>query len=298
MPSLRSAIETRVRELVGVRPGSTLPPAVADEGDAGLFGPQAACWKVHGDFTSIMVGGVAALLLQMLHPRALAGVWDHSNFREDRFGRLGRTARFIASTTYGTTEQALGQIAHVQEIHDRVSGVTADGRSYSANDPDLLTWIHVAEVSSFLKAYLRHRDPGFSGVDQDRYFAEVATIAERLGARDVPKSRAAVDAYLRAIKAELRFDGRTREVAQALLAAPPRGTTGAPFFGLIFRAAEALLPDWAAQMHGIHVQTASRPGISLGVAGLGGVLRWSLRNGAEARARRRTAVSPSAPRTP
>ena len=298
MLNLRAAIETRVRAVVGVTPGSNLPPAVADEGDAGLFGPDAACWKVHGDFTSMMVGGVAALLLQMLHPRALAGVWDHSNFRDDRFGRLGRTARFIASTTYGTTEQALGQIAQVQVIHDRVSGVDADGAPYSANDPDLLTWIHVAEVSSFLKAYIRHRDPAFPGVEQDRYFAEVATIAERLGACDVPKSRAAVEEYLRAVRPQLRFDARTREVARALLAKPPRGTSGAAFFGLIFQAAEALLPDWAARMHGLHVQTASRPAIRLGVAGLGGVLRWSLRNGAETRARRRTAVSPAAPRTP
>jgi uncharacterized protein (DUF2236 family) len=289
MPSLREAIQTRVRDLVGVKPGSTLPPAVAEEGDAGLFGPDAACWKVHGDFTSMMVGGVAALLLQMLHPRALAGVWDHSNFREDRFGRLGRTARFIAATTYGTTEQALAQIAHVRGIHARVKGATADGQPYSADDPELLTWVHVAEVSAFLRAYLRHRDPAFPPAGQDRYYAEVATIAERLGAAEVPKSRAAVAAYLRAVRPALRFDGRTREVARALLAAPPRGTAGAPFAGLIFRAAEDLLPDWAATLHGLHSPLARRPAVRLGVAGLGGVLRWGLPNGAEARARRRTA---------
>jgi uncharacterized protein (DUF2236 family) len=298
MLNVRTAIETRVRALVGVTPGSTPPPAVADEGDAGLFGPDAACWKVHGDFTSMMIGGVAALLLQMLHPRALAGVWDHSNFREDRYGRLGRTARFIASTTYGTTEQALGQIAHVKAIHDRVSGLTADGEPYSANEPGLLTWIHVAEVSMFLKAYLRHRDPGLPGVDQDRYFAEVATIAERLGARGVPKSRGEVETYLRAQRPQLRFDGRTREVTQALLTTPRKDAAGRAFAGLVFQAAQDLLPDWAARMHGLHVQSASRPAIQFGVAGLGGVLRWSLRNGAEARARRRTAVSPSAPRIP
>ncbi len=276
--------------LVGGQPGSPAPPPIVDlEGDAGLFGPEAACWRVHGDFTTMMIGGIAALLLQMLHPRALAGVWDHSNFRQDRYGRLGRTARFIAGTTYGTTEAALAQIARVKSIHDGVSGVTDQGEAYSANDPDLLTWIHVAEVSSFLKAWIRHRDPAFSGADQDRYYAEVAQIAERLGATDIPRSRAEVDAYLRRMRPELRFDARTRDVAQALVAHPPKGLPGTIFSAVVFDAAWDLLPDWAMALHGAHVSATRRPAIRLGVAGLGRILRWGMSNGAEWRARQRTA---------
>ena len=289
MLSLRATIQRTIGELVGVKPGSGRPPAVALDGDAGLFGPDSACWRVHGDFTSMMVGGVAALLLQMLHPRALAGIWDHSNFREDRFGRLGRTARFIAGTTYGTTDQALSQIAHVRSIHDQVSGLTADGKPYSANEPALLTWIHVAEVSSFLAAYLRFRDPAFSAVEQDRYFGETALVAERLGATDVPKTRAAVQTYLRQVQPELRFDERTQEVAEALLARPAGLTPSAAFAPLIFRAAHDLLPDWARAMHGLRPRDLGEPAVRLGVAGLGGVLRWGHSNGAEARARQRTA---------
>lgn len=149
---LRHAVVLQVRRLVG---GNGDDSVERNRKDTGLFGPDSACWKVHGDFTSMMVGGVAALYLQMLHPGALAGVWDHSDFRKDMLGRLRGTARFIAGTTYGDRAEAEALIAHVQRIHDRVSGELPDGRPYSANDPDLLTWVHVAEVSAFLAAYLR-----------------------------------------------------------------------------------------------------------------------------------------------
>lgn len=285
MPPLRDAIASQVFRLVGRREGDT--PFLVSTADAGFFGPESACWRVHGDFTSMMIGGVAALLLQMLHPRALAGVWDHSNFREDMTGRLRRTARFIAGTTYGSTSEALALIAHVQVIHDRVHGTLPDGTPYSANDPDLLTWIHVAEVSAFLAAYLRYRDPDFPPADQDRYFAETALIAERLGATQVPKSRSAVEAYLREIRPQLRHDHRTQEVARALLHQRSPNPATEPFLKLTFQAAQDLLPDWAAEMHGFRVAPVSRPAVRAAARGLGVVLRWALQNGVEARARRR-----------
>lgn len=89
----------------------------------GLFGPNSVAWRVHGDVTTMMVGGVAALLLQMLHPAVLAGVWDHSGFRDDMLGRLRRTARFIALTTYGSQDEAEQVIAHVRSIHAGVKGI-------------------------------------------------------------------------------------------------------------------------------------------------------------------------------
>jgi len=286
MPSLRDAITGQVLRLVGRRESDT--PFLESTADAGFFGPQSACWRVHGDFTSMMIGGVTALLLQMLHPRALAGVWDHSDFRHDMTGRLRRTARFIAGTTYGSTDEAIGLIAHVQAIHDRVSGVMPDGAPYSANDPDLLTWIHVAEVRSFLAAHLRYRDPAMSAADQDRYFAETAVIAERLGATEVPKSRAAVEAYLREVRPQLLYDHRTREVARALLEQPVSPAI-APFMKLVFQAAEDLLPPWSRQMHGFRTAPVSRPAVRVAARGLGAVLRWALQNDVESRARKRAA---------
>jgi uncharacterized protein (DUF2236 family) len=287
MPPLRDAIAGQVLRLVGRASGDT--PFLESTADAGFFGPESASWRVHGDFTSMMIGGVAALLLQMLHPRALAGVWDHSDFRHDMAGRLRRTARFVAGTTYGSTDEALALIAHVQTIHDRVAGTLPDGAPYSANDPDLLTWIHVAEMSSFLAAYLRYRDPDFPPADQDRYFAETAIIAEKLGAAGVPKSRAAVEAYLREVRPQLRYDRRTHEVARALLDHRAASPVIAPFMKLIFQAAQDLLPAWAAELHGFRLAGVSRPAVRTAARSLGGILRWALTGSVEVRARRRAA---------
>jgi uncharacterized protein (DUF2236 family) len=239
---------------------------------------------VHGDFTAMMAGGVAALLLQMLHPGALAGVWDHSTFRRDMLGRLRRTAQFISGTTYGSTATADMLIAKVRRIHDAVAGTLPDGTSYSANDPDLLTWVHVAEVASFLAAYRRYRDPRFPGSEQDRYLGEYALLAERLGATDVPRTRAALDAYFIAIRPRLRVDHRTREVARALLRQQPASLAMAPAQALLMQGGIDLLPDWAARMHGLDRTRMPRPAVRVGMAGVGSVLRWALRNGSAKRA--------------
>lgn len=137
----------------------------------------------------MMVGGISSLLLQMLHPAVLAGVWDHSNFREDLHGRLRRTARFIALTTYGGPDEARAVIARVRGIHARLRGTLPDGTAYWANDPALLAWVHVTEATSFLNAWRRYVEPRMSGADQDRYFAEMAQVAEGLGAAPVPRDR-------------------------------------------------------------------------------------------------------------
>jgi len=125
----------------------------------------------------------------------LAGVWDHSRFRHDMLGRLRRTARFIALTTYGGREEAEAAIAQVRAIHEHVRGTLPDGRAYAANDPRLLAWVHVTEAVSFLDGWIRYGEPAMPAADQDRYFAEIAVIAHALGADPVQRSRvrAAVD---------------------------------------------------------------------------------------------------------
>lgn len=270
---LRAALAGRVRALVG---SGDMPIERAPD-DPGLFGPGSPAWRVHGDFSAMMIGGISALLLQMLHPAALAGVWDHSDFRHDRLGRLRRTARFIAVTTFAGTANAQASIAHVRRIHDQVHGTLPDGTRYDANDPALLTWVHVAETDSFLRAYLRYRDPGMSAADQDRYVASVATVAEQLGATEVPQSRAAIEQYYAAVRPQLRFDHRTRDVAAALLApGDDPATTSA--MNLAAAAASDLLPDWAAAMHGRTTSPLLRPAIRASAGGLGSVLRWALQS--------------------
>ncbi len=147
----------------------------------GLFGPQAVCWRVHGDVVTMMVGGVSALLLQMLHPAVLAGVWDHSAFRQDMLGRLRRTARFIAVTGYDSREAAEAAIEKVREVHTRVKGVLPDGTPYAADEPRLLAWVHVTEAVCFLDAWIRYAEPRMPLADQDRYFRRIRDYRRSLG---------------------------------------------------------------------------------------------------------------------
>lgn len=259
-------------------------------GDPGLFGPDSVCWKVHADFTSMMAGGVSALLLQMLHPLALAGVWDHSTFRTDILGRLRRTATFIAGTTYAGRADALALIERVKTIHRQVNGSAPDGRAYAADDPALLTWVHVAEVSSFLAAYLRYVDPTLSADDQDRYYNETALIAELLGAAAVPKSCAEIDRYLAERRAELEVGPRTYEVVRVLMKAPAPSAASWPVGRLLLGAGIDLLPDWAQQMLGLRrFASLRRALVRPGVRTLAPLMRWALHNGVSKRARARVA---------
>jgi uncharacterized protein (DUF2236 family) len=234
----------------------------------------------------MLVGGIRALLLQMLHPLALAGVWEHSNFREDMLGRLRRTGQFVSGTTYGSTRDADWLIEKVRTIHLQVTG-SVDGQPYAASDPALLTWVHVAEVSSFLAAHLRYRDPHLSVQAQDRYYAEIALVAERLGARDVPRSRAAVERYLQAMRPALRCDQRTREVARLLRAAPAPSRLARPVGQMMLSAGIGLLPPWAAQMLGLEQGTLERGLVNAGMGAITPVLRWAVRDGSYHRARQR-----------
>ena len=172
----------------------------APVGDTGLFGPDSVTWKIHADFPGMMAGGIAALMLQTLHPRALAGVWDHSRFRSDALGRLRNTTMFVAATTYAPTHHAERIIDIVDRMHARVTGTTPEGEPYDARDPHLLTWVHCTEMAMFLEGYKRYRRADLSRQIEDAYFRETKVIAEKLGARDVPGSKQEmadrVDTYL------------------------------------------------------------------------------------------------------
>jgi uncharacterized protein (DUF2236 family) len=271
---IKNAIATRVVALFNDRARGEAP--VARRAD-GLFGPQSVAWRVHGDVASMMVGGIASLLLQMLHPAVLAGVWDHSNFRTDLHGRLRRTARFIALTTYGGREEALAVIDRVRRIHDQVAGTLPDGTAYRANDPALLAWVHVTETTSFLAAWRRYGEPGMTRADQDRYFAEMAEVGAGLGADPLPRDAAAAGRVIAAYRAELRSDARTREVRRFLLKAASREPLAAPLQALGNQAAIDLLPEWARRMHGLTNPVLGRPLLRAGTLGVARTLRWAFR---------------------
>ncbi|WP_248769544.1 oxygenase MpaB family protein [Pseudomonas sp. MWU12-2345] len=290
MEFLRRRIETQLMSLTGLSLG--MLDLENPKGDPGLFGPDSVSWQVHGDFSSMLIGGISALMLQALHPLALAGVWDHSNFRQDMLGRLRRTSQFIAGTTFGSRKDAEWLIDKVRTIHLQVVGTAPDGRPYAASDPELLTWVHVAEVSSFLKAHLRYRNPQLSPADQDRYYDEIAVIAERLGAQDVPRSRQAIADYLQRMRPQLLCDARSREVLRLLLAAPAPSRLAQPFGSLMMQAGIDLLPDWAGEMLGQSQNPLQRQVIRAGVKRSARLLRWAMRNGSAQRAKRRMGLIP------
>ncbi|RYE03286.1 MAG: DUF2236 domain-containing protein [Sphingomonadales bacterium] len=243
----------------------------------GLFGPHSVCWRVHGDVVTMMVGGVSALLLQMLHPAVLAGVWDHSAFRQDMLGRLRRTARFIAVTGYDSREAAEAAIQKVREVHTRVKGVLPDGTPYAADDPRLLAWVHVTEAVCFLDAWIRYAEPRMTLADQDRYFAEFAIIAEALGADPIPRSRAEAEALIQSMRGELVADARTREVARLVLAQPAPSLSMKPFQTMVFGAAVDLLPAWARAIHGLSGPGLAKSVVRSGTAGMASAFRWAFR---------------------
>jgi uncharacterized protein (DUF2236 family) len=242
-----------------------------------LFEPKSIAWRVHGDVASMMVGGIASLLLQMLHPAVLGGVWDHSNFRRDMHGRLRRTARFIATTTYADRELAEALIARVRAVHDQVTGMLLDGTPYNANDPALLAWVHVTETSSFLDAWIRYGEPGMSRPDQDRYFAEMAKVGEAMGADPVPRSRAEARALITRVRPTLRADLRTAEVARLIMRSDASDLRTELPRRLAVQAAVDLLPRWARRMHGLRLSLFERPIIRVGTIGMAQTLRWAFR---------------------
>lgn len=289
MELIRKRLERQVMGLTGLVLGEI--DYEQPGGDPGLFGPGSACWRVHGDFPSMLCGGIGALMLQMLHPLALAGVWDHSTFRDDMIGRLRRTSQFIAGTTFASKADAERLIARVRRIHDGVTGHAPDGRPYAASDPDLLVWIHVAEVRSFMAAYLRYGNPLLSATDQDRYYDEVARVAEALGAREVPRSRQAIDDYLDSMRPQLVFDERTAEVLTLLLHAPAPSLLTGLAGRWMTQAGLDLMPEWALAMTGQVRTPARRKVTERGMHGLAPIMRWALRNSARHRAERRVGVA-------
>lgn len=272
--SLKAAITGRVIALFNDRARGEAPVQRRPDG---LFGPRSVAWRVHGDVTSMMVGGISSLLLQMLHPAVLAGVWDHSNFRTDMQGRLRRTARFIALTTYGGREEAEAVMARVRRIHDQVRGTLPDGTPYAANDPALLAWVHVTEATSFLNAWRRYVEPGMSRLDQDRYFAEMAQVAQALGAAPVPRDQAAARRLIDSYRPQLQADARARDVRGLVLSTTGADPLAAPVRALANQAAIDLLPDWARRMHGLANPLLGRPLVRAGTLGVARTLRWAFR---------------------
>ncbi|MEU1853671.1 oxygenase MpaB family protein [Streptomyces sp. NPDC019990] len=222
--------------------------------DPGLFGPSSVTWQLHGD-PMMWVAGIRALYLQALHPRAVRGVLQNSDFRRDAWGRLLRTADFVGTTTYGTTEAAERAGARVRKIHSMLTATDPDtGERYGVDEPGLLRWVHCAEIDSYLDVVNRS-GIRLTGAEADRYIAEHRQSARLVGLdpRAVPGDRAALAAYFEEVRPHLAAGTEAREVDDFLLR-PPTHPILVPAREVLWRRvaqlAYASLPPYAHELYG------------------------------------------------
>jgi uncharacterized protein (DUF2236 family) len=240
------------------------------------FGPDRPIRAVHGD-ASMFIGGLRALLLQSLHPLAMAAVAAHSGYRGDPWGRLQRTSTFLAVTTFGTAEDAQRAVEQVRAVHARVSGTTAAGEPYRASDPDLLRWVHIAEVDSFLRAHQRYGARPLDAAGCDAYLADTARVAEALGVPDPPRDQAALKAQLAAYRPQLRATSEARDAARFLLLDPPLPWTARGPYAVLAANAVALLPLWARRPLRLpYLPVFEATGVRLAGHGLTRTTRWAM----------------------
>ncbi|WP_197497353.1 oxygenase MpaB family protein [Mycobacterium sp. 852013-51886_SCH5428379] len=200
--------------------------------------------RVHGD-ASMFVGGLRALLLQSLHPLAMAGVAQHSDYRGDPWGRLQRTSTFLAVTTFGTATDAQRAVDKVRGIHRRVHGVGPDGTPYHASDPHLLEWVHIAEIDSFLLAHSLYGARPLDQRGRDGYVADTARVATALGVENPPRTEAELRERIEAFRPELRGTAAARDAARFLLLTPPLPLPARAPYGVLAATSVAMLPAWA-----------------------------------------------------
>ena len=224
---------------------------LAEGDDAGYFGPGSAVWAVNGG-TPVLVGGIRALLMQTLHPGAMAGVHDWSRYREDPLGRLAGTVRWVLTTTFADREGADAGSAFVRGMHGRVTGtfVAADGQEkpYSAGDPDLVRWVHVVFADSFLSAHRSYGGPIPGGGDQ--YITEWSVAGRLMGDSEPATSEAELRAHLEEFRPQLVSDARVAE-ALKFIRHPPLSRAVMPGYRVLFAGAVASLDPEYRRMLGL-----------------------------------------------
>ena len=242
----RARFAASVRLILGGRPERQFTPSADNDG---LFGPQSITWIIHAD-AAMLVGGIAALLLQTLHPVAMAAVAQHSDYRTHPLGRLRRTVSFLGTTTYGTRAEAHAAIARVAGIHSQIQGETDAGVPYRADDPHLLGWVHATEIHGFLRAHQAYGLKDLSPHQYDSYVDEMATVGEALGVIDAPRTVSELEARLDSYRPELEATELSNGAVEFLAdfrMRPPAGTV----YRTIFTAALLLQPPWARALHPI-----------------------------------------------
>lgn len=229
---------------------------MSEGSDIGYFGPGSAVWHVNGGIP-VIVAGIRALLMQTLHPGAMAGVHDHSRYATDPLGRLAGTVRWVVTTTFGSTESVAAETSRVSHLHDRVRGRYQPGDrvdevSYSADDEDLVAWVHIVFTDAFLGAHRVWGDGIPSDAThesgEDRYVREWATAGELMGMSSPPRTARELEDALRAFDPVLRVDDRVREALRFLTRPPLPRSTRLPYSILVGGAIASLEPRYRAML--------------------------------------------------
>jgi uncharacterized protein (DUF2236 family) len=234
------------------RSAAALVRGIPDEpADDGFFGPASVAWRISGDL-SAPVAGLRALMIQALHPLAMAGVDQHSDWRADPVGRLAATSAYLATITFGERASAERVAAHVRRVHEQVTGVDHEtGQPYAAGDPALLLWVHAALVDSNIAAREMFGTP-LTPEDADRYIEEMVVAAQLVGvpAELVPDNAPALGRYLARVQPQLLCSAAARESMAYLLDPPGLDDEVAEIWQDIREATLIALPGFARQMYG------------------------------------------------
>jgi uncharacterized protein (DUF2236 family) len=218
--------------------------------DGGLFGPRSLVWRVHRD-RSFPLAGMRSLMVQALHPLAMAGVAEHSDWKRDPFGRLAATSGYVLTVTYGDTAAANAAAARVRAVHTHVRGTDGvTGLGYSAEDPNLLLWVHAGMVDSIVHVVQRY-GRGLDAADADRYVAEMVAFAEMVGvpAEQVPTSAQALSKYMESVDL-LQATPAARDAISVVLDPPDLSDDLRDLWHDLGQVAIGTLPAWARSMYG------------------------------------------------
>ncbi len=250
---LRRRANLSIRRAVGL---TTNPPPRCVDPDEAYFPVNGTARLVHADLSSMLVGGIGSLFLQMLHPHAMAGVADHSHYQHDPLGRLLQTANFIGATTFGDRAAAYASIERVRAVHVSVRGVADDGVAYDANDPHLLAWVHAAETSMFLRGYQRFGKQRLTRDEANAYVTEMSKLAHDLGAQNPPRDVAELEAALLRFRPELRLSQDGLEARDFLRDGFVDGRLTRAAYHLLVLSALDLMDPWARELLGIKKASA------------------------------------------
>ena len=259
-------LRQRLRDQIEFVGGRHDEPEVYDgpAGDPGLAGgPQSISWEINGDLASLGAGGVAAIIMEVLHPSVMAGVSQQSDFRTDPLRRAQNTLGYVLRTTFGSTEAATAVIEHVKGIHGHIAGTRPDGVEYEALDPELIAWVHTCIPWATMEAFHRYARP-LSEAERDQYLREQAPIGRLAGADWVPESMAELDEYVERMRPLMSMNEQTREFIDFLA-----GAAGGEFgvnaaeqlrLRLHIAGSMALMPEWARHLTGTYQPAAVRIG--------------------------------------